>query len=143
MSETKETTTTKQEEKKEKKEKKEKASSKKKASKTVTLTLEQADEIITNIISELNSDAVKVKLDEAFAEAEDNQAIVFSKIVPIFYEVQGKLMGKYGFEISDDGYAQLADNLKKHESNDSFNEKAKQYKAIVKKYTTFSSESSS
>jgi len=61
---------------------------------------------------------------------------IMANVVPIFFEVQGHVMEPLGFVGDDEGFAQFADELKKHEVDPEFNELSKQLKKIMKESTT-------
>ena len=89
-----------------------------------------------SILTELRKEEIAGAIAEARQEAAGNMGEIMAKVVPIFFEVQGHVMEPLGFVADDEGFAQFADELKKHESDDEFLDLSKQLKKIMKDSTT-------
>lgn len=101
----------------------------------VSLTLDQAKEAIDDIVERLKSEEVADVIEAAKEEADGDLDKIMELIVPKFFEVQGHVMLKFGFEPTDEGFGDFAESLRKHESDEDFAAKSAVMKQIMKDAT--------
>lgn len=83
------------------------------------------------MLNELSNPDVQKSLDMAKSEAGGDVNKIMELIIPKIYEIQGKVMSDYGFEASDDGFADYANFLKQHEDHDEVKELALTFKVNI------------
>jgi len=102
----------------------------------VVLSLEQAKDAVQSIVKELDSDVVQCAFDDARTDAGSDGNKLMELVLPLLFEIQGRILETLGFIPNDDGFAAFADQLKRHEGDASFDVLSLQLKARMKDATT-------